>query len=123
MTALSAGSVTYTISNARRMGNSKVMNKVKVTLAAGQTYPTGGILVGTGATAATGYVGCPNTIESMIFSDIGTSGYLPNYNLSSGKMQLFYTNVTTITAGFVLVEVLSTVTPGALVFYSEIIGW
>jgi hypothetical protein len=123
MTALSAGSITYTISNKRRLGNSKVMNKVQVTLAAGQTYPTGGLKIGTGTTTATGVVGCPNTIESCIFSDVGTSGYVPNYNTSTGSIQLYYVNVATTTAGYVLAEVLSTVTPGAITFFADIIGW
>lgn len=121
MTALSAGSITYTLSNRRMFANSKRMNKVQVTFAAGQTYPSGGVLVGTGATAATGYAGCPNTIESMIFSDMGTSGYVPNYNTSTGKIQLFV--ATTTGTPSALIEVANTVTPGAITLFSDVIGW
>lgn len=119
MTALSAGSLTYTINNKRRMGNSKVHNRVNVVLAAGQTYPTGGVLIGTGLTAATGVVGCPNAIESFAVTDQGTAGYDFNYNTSTGKLQMFYTSA--VSAG--QTEILNTITPGALSIYVEVIGW
>lgn len=120
MAALSAGSITYSLQNQRRLGNSKVMNRVKVTLAAAQTYPTGGVLIGIGLTAATGIVGCPNAIESFLIGDEGTSGYNFNYNTSTGKIQLF---VSITNGAGPAVELASSVTPGALVIYCEVIGW
>ena len=124
MAALSAGSLTYTINNRRRLANSKVHNKVNIVLAAGQTYPTGGIAIGTtGTIANTGAVGCPNTIESLVIADAGTSGYVFNYNLSTGKLQMFNGYVTAVTTGTPNAEVANSVTPGALSIYCEVIGW
>jgi hypothetical protein len=117
MAALSAGSITYTVKNQRRLGNSKVMNRVQLTFAAAQTYPTGGV------TVTNGNCGCPNTIESLIVSDEGTSGYNFNYNTSTGKIQMFNVLVAATAAAVPLTEVANTVTPGAMTIFADIIGW
>jgi hypothetical protein len=84
MGALGSASITYSIKNARRMGNSKVQNRVSLTFGDGSsTYPTGGIAV------LGGQCGCPNTIESMVVADAGSSGYTANYNSVTGKIQLY----------------------------------
>ncbi len=125
MAALSAGSLTYTVLNARRLGNSKVFNKVKIAFTSGQTYPTGGIAIATGTVtvAAGGVVGCPNAIESLVIADGGTAGYVFNYNTSTGKLMMFSVNVAATAAGVTLTEIASTVTPGALNIFADIVGW
>lgn len=84
MAAYVAGDVTYTLKNQRRMGNSKVQNRVSIAFGDGaKTYATGGVPFSTGA------CGCPNTIESLIVADAGTSGYQFNYISSTNKLQIF----------------------------------
>jgi len=81
MAALSAGSVTYTLNNLRRGGNSKVMNNVKLAFGDGSsTYPTGGIPI------TIGNLGCPNNVESMVIADHGSSGYLFRYDQVNKKL-------------------------------------
>lgn len=117
MAALSAGSITYTVTNKRRLGNSKVFNRVQLTFPAGSTYPTGGVAL-TGGNA-----GCPNAVESVIISDYGTSGYDMNYNTSTGKIQFFSITVAATAAATVFTEVANTVTPGAITIFADVIGW
>lgn len=84
MSALVAGSVTYTVNNKRRGGNSKVMNRVTLAFGDGAlTYPTGGVPI------TIGNLGCPNAVESMVIADAGTSGYTFNYNSTTQKLQLY----------------------------------
>lgn len=117
MAALSAGSLTYTVKNQRRLGNSKVFNRVQISIPAAQTYPTGGVLI------TSGNAGCPNTIESLVVSDFGTSGYDFNYNTSTGKLQMFSITVAATAAATVFSEVANTVTPGAITIFADVLGW
>lgn len=114
MAALSAGSITYTIKNARRLGNSKVFNRVQMTFASGQTYPTGGVAF------TQGNAGLPNAVESVIIEDDGTSGYSFNYNSSTAKVQ-FFTGGATL--GNPMAELANTITPGAITIFVDVIGW
>lgn len=117
MAALSAGSITYTVQNQRRLGNSKVFNKVKLAFAAGQTYPTGGVAF-TGGSA-----GVPNAVESVVFADVGTYGLQFNYNTSSGKIQMFNSNQATAGVAANFAELASSVTPGAMTVFVDVVGW
>ena len=84
MGVLGSASITYTVKNQRNMGNSRKQNRVSLAFGDGSnTYPTGGI------TIISGNCGCPNTIESMVIADQGTSGYTINYNATTGKLQLY----------------------------------
>jgi len=70
MANIAASDVTYTVKNLRRMGNSRVQNRIQLAFGDGAlTYPAGGIPL------TKGKLGCPNTIESLVVVDQGTSGY------------------------------------------------
>lgn len=84
MSNLVAASVTYTVKNQRRMGNSKVQNRVQLAFGNGSlNYPVGGIPI------ITGNCGCPNVIESMTIVDYGSSGYDFNFNSANVTLQLY----------------------------------
>lgn len=81
MSNLVAGSVTYTIKNLRRLGNSKVHNRVQLAFGDSTlTYPAGGIPI------SIGKLGCPNVVESMTIVDQGTSGYQFQYDSVNAKL-------------------------------------
>lgn len=81
MANLSAGSVTYTVKNLRRGGNSRVNNRVQLAFGDGVlTYPAGGIPI------TIGNLGCPNVVESMHIVDQGTSGYGFQYDSVNKKL-------------------------------------
>jgi len=85
MANLSAGSVTYTMKNIRRLSNSKVQNRVQ--LAFGDdvlTYPAGGIPI------TIGKLGCPNVVESAHCVYQGTSGYQFQYDSVNSKLVMIY---------------------------------
>lgn len=115
MAALSAGSITYTVNQKARLGNSKVLNVVTLALGNGAlTYPTGGIpIVG-------GNLGCPNTIYRLDVQDGGTSGYVFNYNITTGKLQMYTVGGA---AGSLEAEVGAAVAPAALTVVMEAYGW
>lgn len=84
MSAFVAGSVTYTLKNQRRGGNSRVQNRVQLAFGDGAlTYPTGGIPI------TIGNLGCPNVVESMSVVDSGGSVYSFNYDSVNKKLLMF----------------------------------
>lgn len=84
MSALGSASITYTVKNFNRLGNSKVLNRVQLSFGDGTlTYPTGGIPI------ILGQMGLVSNIESMILIDAGTAGYTPNFNTVTSKIQLY----------------------------------
>lgn len=115
MAALSAGSVTYAITHKYTLNNSKKYVQASLTLAAGQTYPSGGIPL------TPAQLGCPNIIDMMHLSDSGTSGYVFNLNSVTNKLQMYVTTNGSNNAQ--LVEVASSVTPGAISLLIEAVGW
>lgn len=81
MANLAAGDVTYTILNARRLGDSRTFNRVKLEFGDGAlTVPANGIPI------SKGKCGCPTVIESMSIVDQGTSGYRFQYDQSAEKL-------------------------------------
>lgn len=85
MANISAGGVAYTMKNLRRLGNSKVSNRVQLVFGDGVlTYPAGGVPL------TKGKLGCPNTIESLVVVEQGTSGYKFQYVGSSEKLVMIY---------------------------------
>lgn len=81
MANLSAASVTYTTMNLRRLGNSRVHNRIKLAFGdSSATYPAGGIPL------TIGNLGCPNVVESLVIVDQGTSGYQFQYDSVNKKL-------------------------------------
>ena len=117
MAALSAGSLTYTVVNKRRLGNSKINNHVKIAIPASQTYITGGVPL------TNANMGCPNALESLVLNDVGTAGYVFTFNSTAGTIQMWSVTVAATGAATVLTEVANTVTPGAINLYCDVIGW
>jgi len=113
MPDFAAGDVTYTLINARKKGDSRAHNRVKLEFGDGTiTYPAGGIPI------TKGKLGCPVIVESMAVVDKGTSGYNFMYDQSTEKLVVFRTGV----ANAVEVEV-STVAIAAQAIEVEAIGW
>lgn len=84
MADIASGDVTYTIVNARRLGDSRVSNRVRLAFGNGAlTYPANGIPI------SKGKCGCPTVIESMIVVDKGTSGYSFMYDQSAEKLVMW----------------------------------
>jgi hypothetical protein len=84
MANLAASNVTVSILNLRRLGNSKVHNRVKLVFGDGtSTYPQGGIPL------TIGNLGCPNVVESLIICDQSTNGY--NFQFDSVNVKLVIT--------------------------------
>ena len=84
MAGFSTASVTYTVNNFRRLGNSRAMNRV--TLAFGNsalTYAAGGIPL------VIGSLGMTTTVESMDVVEQGTAGYLVQFISSTNKLAIF----------------------------------
>lgn len=82
MADIASGDVTYTIIKKRNV-NSRKHNLVRMAFGDGAlTYPANGIPV------AKGKLGCPNTIQSMVVVDQGTSGYKFQYDQSAEKLIL-----------------------------------
>lgn len=81
MTAIAASDLTYTVKNLRRLGNSKVQNRVQIAFGDGAlTYTAGGVPL------TIAKLGCPNTVESLIVVEQGTSGYQYQYVGSTAKI-------------------------------------
>lgn len=81
MADIAAADVTYTILNQRRMGDSRVNNRVRLAFGNGSdTYPADGIPI------TKGNLGCPTVVESMVVVDQGTSGYKFQYDQSAEKL-------------------------------------
>lgn len=81
MTALASTDVTYTVKNLRRLGNSKVHNRVQIAFGdSALTYAAGGVPL------LKGKLGCPNTIESLIVVEQSTNGYQYQYVGSTEKL-------------------------------------
>ena len=84
MSALVAGSVTYSLQKARKLSDSRNLNLVKLTFGDGSlTYPTGGIPL------TIAKLGCPTTVESLMIVDKGTSGYDFKYDATNKKLVMF----------------------------------
>lgn len=85
MANLSAGSVTYTVKNLRRLGNSKVSNRIQLAFGdSSLTYPAGGVPL------TKGKLGCPNVVESLVVYDQGTSGYQFQYDSTNEKLVMIH---------------------------------
>lgn len=85
MSALVAGSVTYTINSQTISNFSK--KAIIATIAYGDsalTYPSGGVPL-TG-----GSLGLPNVVESLEIIDHGTSGYMFSWDSANNKLKMFY---------------------------------
>lgn len=118
MAALNANSVTYVVKNLRRMGNSKVQNRIAVTFGDGTaTYPAGGVPL------TIGKMGCPNIVESGVVASAGTSGYVFRYNQATNNLLMFRNQATPASA--VLVEASNTTpdAPASVTVELELIGW
>lgn len=115
MANLVAGSIAYTMKNQRRLGNSKVQNKVQLVFGDGAlVYVAGGIPL----TPAS--MGCPNVIESCAVVSKGINGYMMQYNPASGKLVLLRNAASP--ASVPLVEATGD-TPAAVTVEVEVIGW
>lgn len=85
MSNLVAGSVTYSLVNARKLGDSRNLNRVSLSFGDGAlTYPAGGIPI------TIAKLGCPTVVESLIVVDKGTSGYEFKYDQSAKKLVMFH---------------------------------
>lgn len=81
MTAIAASDLVYTVKNLRRLGNSKVQNRVQIAFGDGAlTYSAGGVPL------TKAKLGCPNVVESLVVVEQGTSGYQYQYVGSSEKI-------------------------------------
>lgn len=81
MSDIVAANVAYSIVKARRLGDSRVNNLVRLTFGDGAlTYPANGIPI------TKGNCGCPTVIESMVVVDQGASGYKFQYDQSAEKL-------------------------------------
>jgi len=81
MGAYAATDVTYTIKNLRRMGNSKVHNRVQISFGDGVlTYAAGGVPL------TISKLGCPNVVESLHVVEQATSGYQFQFVQSMNKL-------------------------------------
>ena len=97
MSGIGTANVTYTVNNFRRMGNSKVHNRV--TLAFGNsslTYSAGGIPL------VIGSLGCTTVVESLWVVEQATAGYLFQYITSTNKLAIFQTSGVAHAHGIVL---------------------
>ncbi len=84
MAGFGTADVTYTIKNLRRMGNSRVANRVQLAFGnSSLTYSAGGIPL------VIGKLGCPNVVESLHVVEQSTAGYLIQYITSSNKLVIF----------------------------------
>lgn len=86
MAGLGTADVTYTMKNLRRMGNSRVANRVQLAFGDGaKTYSAGGIPL------VIGNLGCPNVVESLNVVEQSTSGYFFSFIQSTNKLAVFQT--------------------------------
>ncbi len=84
MAGIGTADVTYTIKNLRRMGNSRVANRVQLAFGNSTlTYSAGGIPL------VIGNLGCPNVVESLHVVEQSTSGYFFTFISSTNKLAVF----------------------------------
>lgn len=86
MSALVAGSVTYTLQGKPSKRDDGFRSQL-VKIAFGDsalTYPTGGVPL-----SSLSVQGWPNVISSVVISDIGSSGYVPRWDSVNNKLMLF----------------------------------
>ncbi len=84
MAGIGTADVTYTMKNLRRMGNSRVQNRVQLAFGnSSLTYSAGGIAL------VIGNLGCPNVVESLIVVESGTTGYYFQFISSTNKLAIF----------------------------------
>ncbi len=84
MAGIGTADVTYTVKNLRRMGNSKVQNRIQLAFGdSAKTYSAGGVPL------VIGSLGCPNVVESLVVVEQGTAGYFFSYISSSNKLAIF----------------------------------
>lgn len=89
MSNIAAGDITYTVKNLRTLGNSKKHNRIQLAFGdSALTYPAGGIPL------TKGKLGCPNTIESLVIVDQGTSGYQFQFDSTNTKLVIMRTAAT-----------------------------
>lgn len=113
MANIAASNVTYTIVTKRRGLDSRTCSLVTLAFGDGSlTYPAGGIPI------TIGKLGCPNTVESMIPTDKGTSGYSFSYDKTNAKLLVFRTGAINAVD-----EQLSTVAIAAQSVTFEVVGW
>jgi hypothetical protein len=81
MADIAAGDVAYTLVNARKLGDSRNLNRVRLVFGNGALeYPANGIPL------TKGKMGCPTIIESLVVVDKGVSGYSFSYDQSAEKL-------------------------------------
>lgn len=81
MANITATDVTYAIVNQRKLGDSRNLNRVRLSFGDGAlTYPANGIPL------TKGKMGCPVIIESLVVVDQGASGYKFQYDQSAEKL-------------------------------------
>lgn len=81
MADIAAADVTYALVNQRKLGDSRNMNRVRLSFGDGALlYPADGIPL------SIGKMGCPVVVESMVIVDKGTSGYSFSYDQSAKKL-------------------------------------
>lgn len=115
MADIASGDVTYTVKNLRRLGNSKVHNRVQI------VFGNGSLTVGSGGVPLLGAkLGCPNTIESIVVCAQGTSGYQFAYNPASGKLIVNFADYDAVADG-PLVPFTGAIAAQTLEL--EVIGW
>lgn len=84
MAGIGTADVTYTVKNLRRLGNSKVGNRIQLAFGdSSKTYSAGGIPL------VIGNLGCPNVVESLVVVEQGTAGYLFSFIQSTNKLAIF----------------------------------
>jgi hypothetical protein len=84
MAGIGTADVTYTVKNFRRLGNSKVHNRVQLAFGDGaKTYSAGGVPL------VIGSLGCPNVVESLTVVEQSTAGYMFSFISSTNKLAIF----------------------------------
>lgn len=84
MSNFGTGDVTYTLIHARTLSDSRKLNKVKLTFGdAALTYATGGIPL------VIAKLGCPTTVEALIVTNAGSTGYHFTWDGTNKKLLMF----------------------------------
>lgn len=116
MADIAASNVTYALVKARKSGDSRAKNLVRLSFGDGAlTVPANGIPL------TKGKMGCPTVIESLIVVDQGLSGYVFQYDQSAEKLVVLYGDNNNASDG-PLIEA-ATVAIAAQVLEAEVIGW
>lgn len=118
MANILSSNVTYAVKNFRRMGNSKVQNRVAVTFGNGTlTYPAGGVPL------LIGSMGCPNVVESASVVSAGTSGYVFRYNQATASLLMFRNSSSPTSAVLAEASSGSADAPASVTVELEVVGW